>query len=330
MRIVTDQGTAFTSRRMEDFMLDNGEAHIRVSTQHPQSNGLCERMNKEVARLLRTLSEKEDKSDRAAKSPEVQSWINRTVACGTGKAPLEALYGYLPRLDNFSRVVEGLQHSVWKPTEEIREEIRKTIEDTQAEYAQNYDKKRRPHVRFNIGDVVMVERLPVHTGDPTKLQKKFRGPLVVVEMLPKDAYRLVQLGKDKGYTCTAHCSQTRWYKPHADEVDDIVPLTGEKLEFAGQEVETESQAQDVTMRSILEEPNIDDISMQDSIGSRIRQKVETRRGILTLHSWRRRRRRGDSQRRRTKRKTKMTSRRNRPRERIQREARDLKANIRKN
>ena len=132
-RLVSDRGTAFTSRKFETFLQQKGIAHSLISTQFPQSNGVTERANKEVARLLRTLSEKADKSDWALKVPIAQAMLNRTVARGTGKAPFEALHGYLPRVDNFSQVIEGLQESLWKPAETIREEIRKEIEKTQEE-----------------------------------------------------------------------------------------------------------------------------------------------------------------------------------------------------
>ena len=83
-----------------------------------------------------------------------------------------------------------------------------------------------------MGDVVLVARPPIHTGQPTSLQPKFRGPLVVSEVLPNDAYRLIQLegsGKRK-YTVTAHCSQMRWYRVHGEETD-VLPLDFNSIQF---------------------------------------------------------------------------------------------------
>lgn len=57
-KLVSDRGSAYTSRAFEKSMRERGVSHIKISTQHAQSNGQVERFNKEVARLLRSLCEK--------------------------------------------------------------------------------------------------------------------------------------------------------------------------------------------------------------------------------------------------------------------------------
>lgn len=179
-----------------------------------------------------------------------------------GKSPFEILHGYLPRLDGFAQEIENLQERPWRPAVEIQQEVREAIEKSQEEYAMYYDAKRIPHIRrYNVGDVVMVERLPVHTGEPTKLQPKVRGPLVVIVKL-----RIESLSWEKIYECTAHCSQLRWYNPQADAYDQFDPSTDRTLEIAGANRpsssvpdETAEAANDVSMRSIDEK--VGEISM---------------------------------------------------------------------
>jgi len=43
-----------------------------------------------------------------------------------------------------------------------------------------------------------MKRTPMSTGESTKLQELYRGPLVVVEVLAGDVYRVAEL--DKGIT----------------------------------------------------------------------------------------------------------------------------------
>ena len=104
---------------------------------------------------------------------------------------------------------------------------------------------------------MLVARPPIHTGQPTSLQPKFRGPLVVSEVLPNDAYRLIQLegsGKRK-YTVTAHCSQMRWYRVHGEETD-VLPLDHNDVEIPEKPLQNEEPEK-------LEDDDmdVDDLSM---------------------------------------------------------------------
>ena len=218
--LVSDRGTAFTANATRDFLESKAVTHLLISSQKPSSNGQCERINKEVGRLLRSLSEKEDGSDWAKHVASAQAMLNRVVSRSTGRSPFEVLHGYFPRMNNQAKDIEEVQGRIWTPASEVQEAIREHLQESQRQYAYYYDKKKRPHyVRLQVGDVVAVSRLPIHTGKPTKLQPKFRGPMIITEVLPHDTYRLVQLGKEN-YTCTAHCSQIRWYKLHQESMDD--------------------------------------------------------------------------------------------------------------
>jgi len=88
---------------------------------------------------------------------------------------------------------------------------------SQAAQKKYYDSRRSPAVKYDKGDVVVVKRLPVHTGESTKLQAKFRGPMVIEEILPSDTYKISNLlrGK-KRYETTAHADQLKLYRNHDD------------------------------------------------------------------------------------------------------------------
>src|SRR5690606_864721 len=84
-----------------------------------------------------------------------------------------------------------------------------------------YDKRHYKAEAFNIGDLVFIERAYEHTGSPTKTQRRFRGPLVVVETLPGDTYRVSELCIEgtHHYVTTAHVSQMKVWRP-CDPIDD--------------------------------------------------------------------------------------------------------------
>jgi len=68
-----------------------------------------------------------------------------------------------------------------------------------------------------------MKTVPSATGESTKLQTKYRGPLVVVRKLPSDTYLVTDLNdesKGRRYASTAHASQLKIWKAEKCESDD--------------------------------------------------------------------------------------------------------------
>lgn len=51
-RIISDRGTAFTSKRFETYCESGGIKHTLISVRHPQSNGQVERVNSTLVPVL--------------------------------------------------------------------------------------------------------------------------------------------------------------------------------------------------------------------------------------------------------------------------------------
>jgi len=51
-RIISDRGTAFTSKNFEDYCQQHGIRHSLVSVRHPQGNGQAERVNSTLVPVL--------------------------------------------------------------------------------------------------------------------------------------------------------------------------------------------------------------------------------------------------------------------------------------
>ncbi|XP_018494512.1 uncharacterized protein LOC108864069 [Galendromus occidentalis] len=126
--LISDRGTASTSKKLGDFLQGKGVEHVLNSTQHPQGNGQTERMNRTVTALLRTLCRHPEKEDWGRHLQEVACHINRSPAKSTGKAPFEILHGYLPPKDGFSYHIENQQDGVtWRPPQSLRDELSMAI-----------------------------------------------------------------------------------------------------------------------------------------------------------------------------------------------------------
>jgi transposase InsO family protein len=93
-RIISDQGTAFTSRRFSDFVLEIGTTHHIIAVGLPRGNGQIERYNRTLINSLGTMGafDKEDRWDEQITS--IQVGINGTLNNAIGVSPSEALMGF--------------------------------------------------------------------------------------------------------------------------------------------------------------------------------------------------------------------------------------------
>ncbi|GBM80668.1 hypothetical protein AVEN_209862-1 [Araneus ventricosus] len=85
-----------------------------------------------------------------------------------------------------------------------------------------YDKKKSDKLSFLKGEIVAVRRNNKATGESTKTQPTYRGPMVVTEILPSDTYRISQLEPCNGrlYATTAHVNQLKsWWSCNEDDDD---------------------------------------------------------------------------------------------------------------
>lgn len=223
-RIVSDRGTCFTSKQFEEFCRRHGIKHTVNSPRHPQANGQVERWDATLLPAIQSnLSNNDGKTwDRELR--RVQSDINEMKHAYTGKSPFELVYGFLPRRDEGEmRKVTIDNESTYQKPEKLREDARQKLVDAQAKYKQRHDLNRLRNVDFNVGSIVYMKTVPSATGESTKLHAKYRGPLIVVEKLLGDTYRVCDLNDDeKGrrYASTAHASQMKLWQPEEPEFEE--------------------------------------------------------------------------------------------------------------
>jgi len=148
------------------------------------------------------------------KVKDVERMMNSAVNKTTSRTPYEVLRGYQPRFR--SGALSALSHTNNEstPPENVQTEVRDRIVLEQAKMKTQYDRKHFDGMRFDVLEVVVM--LKQHTaGQPTKLQAKYREkPLQVMEVLPSDTYRVIELGSDghESYATTAHVSQLKAWR----------------------------------------------------------------------------------------------------------------------
>nr|CAI5821919.1 unnamed protein product [Callosobruchus analis] len=118
----------------------------------------------------------------------------------TGKTPFEVLYGFKPRFyDGILRKIVRSSEEEWTPPRRLQDEIRETIKQKQIKMKERYDKE--------------VRKVPVTTGESTKLQVNYKGPLVISKVLPADTYEVTTLNPERAghiFKTNVHVSQLKY------------------------------------------------------------------------------------------------------------------------
>lgn len=220
IRLITDRGTCFTSKKFEEFCNNHGIRHTLNSSRHPQANGMVERVNNSLIPMLQMNVEDNEGRDWDQVVKKIEKQMNTSVNKTTNNTPFEALYGYLPRFNDglMRTLTEENEH--YRPPQEIQEEIQEKIRNEQNKTKGRYDKHRHAGIKYQVGDIVYMKANRASTGESTKLQRRFKGPLVITQVLPSDTYRVTNLeDKQDQMRTTAHVSQLKLWKNYDCDED---------------------------------------------------------------------------------------------------------------
>ncbi|GBN30145.1 hypothetical protein AVEN_24629-1 [Araneus ventricosus] len=123
-------------------------------------------------------------------------------------------------IKNFKEERQSLLLQIQKKNKNV--DNLKSINDSLVKTNSYYDKNKSGKVSLRKGDIVAVRRKPNTTGESTKTQPRYRGPMVVTEVRPSDTYRISQLAPRKGspYTTIVHVSQLKAWRSWIEDDDD--------------------------------------------------------------------------------------------------------------
>lgn len=196
-RIISDRGTCFTSELYQKFCLEYGILHTLNSSRHPQANGLIERLNRTVLPIIKIAAENENDNRWDKNLDKISRDLNSSVSKSTGKTPYEALMGYNPRFKEGGLRKLIAQNESYVLPEIVQKEIRENIVLEQNKYKNRYDLNKNVKLKLKIRDIVYMKRNPISTGSSTKLQMFYGGPLLIVNKISNDTYRVKKLNDYK-------------------------------------------------------------------------------------------------------------------------------------
>lgn len=182
-RIHSDQGRNFESEIVRELCNYYGVKKSRTTPYHPQGNSQCERFNRTMHNLLRTLP-LEKKKKWPEFLPEVIFIYNVTPHTTTGFAPYQLLFGQAPKLPvDFLLGHVGSQESgsEWLEVHRSRLDLaRKHLLQAAKERKVKHDCQIRGE-RLKVGDVVLLRNHPLGRN---KIQDAWKPERHVVRMVP--------------------------------------------------------------------------------------------------------------------------------------------------
>lgn len=201
---ITDNGKKFISQAMKVVCERMGIKKLDTSMEHPQSDGLIERMNRTIKSALSLYCENNPQAWDLY-LPFVTFSINTSVQKSTGFTPFQAMFGrqaVLPALADFPRVdkmsykaeewIAYLNH--YLPI--IHEEIQVNIQLSQQNQQKYYNRNRKEKEKLEVGDKV----IKIKMKDNWKFSEpKFSGPCRIVKPTSKndDAFLLELIDNTK-------------------------------------------------------------------------------------------------------------------------------------
>lgn len=218
-RIISDQGTAFTSHDFKSYCEDEGIEHSTIITGVPRGNEQIERANRTLILLLTKLSMPHPTQWHKFVTC-AQQYLNQVSSRSTEKTPFDLLFETRMRLKEDPQIKEILEaeniNFFQEKRDQIREEARNAISRIQAENKQTYNRKRKKPSIYDENDLVAIQR--IQGGPGLKFCAKYLGPYQVKRVLRNDRYIVEKIGQGEGPQRTSTAADHM--KPWADYRED--------------------------------------------------------------------------------------------------------------
>ena len=223
-RMISDQGSGFTSRECAEFIRKWRVDHIFASGEHPETNGLVEKANGTLTATLAAFVNFQH-TDWDEKVAEAAFCINTAKQSSTEISPFELVYA------RHATLSQDLAFP-WPPSDEESYEDRrvkivrwrKTARDlvikSQRRSKDYCDKYRKADPIFQPGDLVLVARHRRAEGRTKKFNPRFIGPYQIIKKVAATCYMIEDLTSNRRRRLwrrfKVHSSQIRRYHPRRE------------------------------------------------------------------------------------------------------------------
>ena len=203
-RVMSDQGGEFTSKLITEMHNLAGVQSSTTTPYHPQCNGICERMNRTLLQMLRSLGETQKRNWPLFVNKMTHAY-NSTKHSSTGYSPFFLLFGREPRLaidlllgienDEVCSNYEQFTTNWKQQMEEAYEIARKNATSNQATNKDRWNKRPLLSV-LKEGDRVLLQN--TETGGPGKLRSFWEQKVYKVVRAKGDQEVVYEIESEKG------------------------------------------------------------------------------------------------------------------------------------
>ena len=186
-----------------------------TTARHQNANGQAENAVKTFKNMMTTVLNRTETSSWIEVLPFIQLAYNNTPHSSTGFSPNEMTYGQ--NVADSTTIVQATgiddADTLSERIHKIVREVTNNLSSAQQRQAKCYNRTRSTEV-FNVNDEVLlaIDGLDIKTSP--KYTNKFMGPFKIMEVLPKDNYRL-DLPSTMRIHAVMHISKLARYKSPA-------------------------------------------------------------------------------------------------------------------
>ncbi|GFS49775.1 hypothetical protein TNCV_4344561 [Trichonephila clavipes] len=203
IRIISDRGSAFTSKLFNDYCDEENIQHLQIATGVSRGNRQVERIHRTLIPVLTKLS-LDDSTKWYKYVDRLQRILSSTISRSTKWTPFELLVGIKMRNKEDILIKDLLLEEMAKELLEQREflgnDAKKNVEILQSENRKTYNRRRKKASLYKEGNLVAIQRTQFGAG--LKLRPKFLGPYKVTKVNSKDRYEVEKVGQHDGPNST--------------------------------------------------------------------------------------------------------------------------------
>ncbi|GFX03112.1 hypothetical protein TNCV_4288951 [Trichonephila clavipes] len=167
IRIISDRGSAFTSKLFNDYCDEENIQHLQIATGVPRGNGQVERIHRTLIPVLNKLS-LDDSTKWYKYVDRLQRILNSTISRSTKWTPFKLLVGIKMRNKEDILIkdllLEEMAKELLEQREFLRNDAKKNIETLQSENRKTYNRRRKKASLYKEGDLVAIQRTQFGAG----------------------------------------------------------------------------------------------------------------------------------------------------------------------